>query len=79
MVILDNSNNYPVILVCGHRQVGKSTMLIHIKEENRRYVSLDNRINRKLGQEDPYLFSKNYSLPILIDEIQKVCKTSIFF
>ena len=70
--ILKSSKNYPVILVCGQRQVGKSTTLIHIKEDNRKYVSLDNRNARKLAEEDPYLFIETYGLPIIIDEIQKV-------
>lgn len=30
--ILEASKNYSVIMVCGQRQVGKSTMLNHIKE-----------------------------------------------
>jgi polynucleotide 5'-kinase involved in rRNA processing len=29
--ILKASKEYPVIMVCGQRQVGKSTMLNHIK------------------------------------------------
>ena len=31
--ILKASKNYPVVMVCGARQVGKSTMLNHIKED----------------------------------------------
>ena len=34
--ILDASRYYPVVMVCGQRQVGKSTMLNHIKEPERR-------------------------------------------
>ena len=34
------SKFYPVVIVCGQRQVGKATMLNHIKEEERRYVTL---------------------------------------
>lgn len=30
-VILETSERYPVIMLCGQRQVGKSTMLHHIK------------------------------------------------
>lgn len=69
--IIKASNDYPVIMVCGQRQVGKSTMLIHIKEENRRYVSLDDRNARRLAHEDPDLFFETYGYPILIDEFQK--------
>ncbi|MCM1046697.1 MAG: DUF4143 domain-containing protein [Candidatus Gastranaerophilales bacterium] len=39
--IREASKFYPVVMVCGQRQVGKSTMLNHIKEPERRYVTLD--------------------------------------
>ena len=55
-IILESNKNYPVIMVCGQRQVGKSTMLNHIKEANRKYVSFDDRLARKLALEDPALF-----------------------
>ena len=70
--ILANSKNYPVIMVCGQSQVGKSTMLNHIKEANRKYVSFDDWMTRKLATEDPSLFFETYKPPILINEFQKV-------
>ena len=70
--ILQASKDYPVIMVCGQRQVGKSTMLNHIKEESRRYVSFDDRAARRLAETDPSLFFETYGYPILIDEFQKV-------
>ena len=70
--ILKASQQYPVILVCGQRQVGKSTMLNHIKEPSRRYVSFDDRAVRRLAETDPALFFETYGYPILIDEFQKV-------
>ena len=70
--VLKASQQYPVILVCGQRQVGKSTMLNHIKEPARRYVSLDDRAARRLAETDPVLFFETYGYPILIDEFQKV-------
>ena len=63
---------YPVVMVCGQRQVGKSTMLNHIKENNRRYVSFDDRQAKRLAETDPTLFFETYGYPILIDEFQKV-------
>ena len=56
--ILEATKEYPVIMVCGQRQVGKSTMLNHIKENNRRYVSFDDRNARRLAETDHALFSK---------------------
>ncbi len=70
--ILKSSKYYPVVMVCGQRQVGKSTMLNHIKEENRRYVTLDDMNARRLAETDPELFFETYDLPILIDEFQRV-------
>lgn len=54
--ILEASKEYPVVMVCGQRQVGKSTMLNHIKEANRKYVSLDDRNARRLAETDHTLF-----------------------
>lgn len=70
--ILKASKYYPVVMVCGQRQVGKSTMLNHLREENRRYVSLDDMNARRLAETDPELFFETYGLPILIDEFQRV-------
>ena len=70
--ILEATKEYPVIMVCGQRQVGKSTTLNHNKENNRRYVSFDDRNARRLAETDPALFFETYGYPILIDEFQKV-------
>lgn len=70
--ILTASSCYPVVMVCGQRQVGKSTMLYHIKEEHRRYVTLDDINARRLAADDPVLFFETYPAPLLIDECQRV-------
>ncbi len=70
--VREASNCYPVVMVCGQRQVGKSTMLYHIKEENRRYVTLDDGNARRLAEKDPQLFFETYGSPLLIDEFQRV-------
>ena len=70
-IIVKNPTNSPIIMVCGQRQVGKSTMLMHLKENDRKYVSFDNPSIKRLAIEDPYLFIETYGLPILIDEFQK--------
>lgn len=66
------SLHYPIVMVCGQRQAGKSTMLHHIKEENRRYVTLDDGNARRLAANDPALFFETYGYPLLIDEFQRV-------
>ncbi len=70
--VLEASKFYPVVMVCGQRQVGKSTMLNHIREENRRYVTLDDGNARRLASTDPALFFETYGYPLLIDEFQRV-------
>ena len=70
--ILQASKNYPVVMVTGQRQVGKSTMLYHIKEEERTYISLDDINARRLAETDPALFFETYQPPIIIDEFQRV-------
>ncbi len=62
---------FKVVLVTGARQVGKTTMLKHLAESGRTYVTMDNAMARELAQSDPILFFQTYKPPILIDEIQK--------
>ena len=68
--ILKTSETFPVVLITGPRQVGKSTVFEQIKEENRTYISLDDPQIRMLAQSDPALFLQTYVPPVLIDEVQ---------
>ncbi|MCD8020186.1 MAG: AAA family ATPase [Clostridiales bacterium] len=70
--VLEASRYYPVIMVCGQRQVGKSTMLNHLQGKGRNYVTLDDMNARRLAEEDPGLFFETYGSPLLIDEFQRV-------
>jgi len=58
------------LLLTGPRQVGKTTMLKALREKTRKYVSLDDVGLRTLAKEDPVLFLRQYSPPVIIDEIQ---------
>lgn len=64
------SRQYPGILVTGPRQVGKTTVLQHVAEPGRTYVSLDDPLVLRLAREDPPLFLQRFPPPVLIDEIQ---------
>ena len=70
--IREASRDYPVVMVSGARQVGKSTMLHHLMEKGRRYVTLDDANARRLALQDPVLFFETYGAPLLIDEFQRV-------
>ncbi len=71
-VVLKASSQYPVVMVCGQRQTGKSTMLRHIAEPDRVYVSFDKAEVRQLAENDPALFFETYGHKLLIDEFQRV-------
>ena len=64
------SKEYACILITGARQVGKSTVLKQLMDDNREEVLLDDIEERKLASKDPALFLQIHSLPILIDEVQ---------
>ncbi len=68
--VLDASEQFPVLLLTGPRQVGKTTLLRHLCGEDRRYVTLDDLTVRALANEDPALFLQRYRPPLLIDEVQ---------
>lgn len=69
-VVLEMSDTFPVVLLTGPRQVGKTTLLEKIAEKNRKYVSLDDPVARQLAKEEPLLFLQRYEPPVIIDEIQ---------
>ncbi len=64
------SCQFPAIMVCGARQVGKTTLLRYAAEDGRKFVSLDDPDVRALARNDPALFLQTYTPPVIIDEIQ---------
>jgi len=70
-VVMQVSGEYPVVLVTGPRQVGKTTMLQKLMEgTSRKYVSLDDLNERNLAKMDPELFLQLHKPPVMIDEVQ---------
>ena len=70
-VVAQVTREYPVVLVTGPRQVGKSTMLQKLMQgTDRGYVSLDDLNERSIAKTDPELFLQLHKPPILIDEVQ---------
>ena len=70
--ILKASKSFPVVMVCGQRQTGKSTMLKHLSAPERKYVTFDDIKTRSLAQNDPELFFEVYGHRLFIDEFQRV-------
>ena len=64
------NGSFPVLLMTGPRQVGKTTLLQMCAEADRNYVTLDDLDARGLARNDPGLFLQTYRPPIIIDEVQ---------
>lgn len=64
------NKTFPVLLVTGPRQVGKTTLLEMCAGEDRNYVTLDDLQQRELARKDPALFLQSHLTPLIIDEVQ---------
>jgi hypothetical protein len=60
---------FPVCLITGPRQAGKSTLLQNCLSAYA-YVTLDDPIHRSMANQDPELFLSSFPAPVIIDEIQ---------
>lgn len=64
------SESFPVLMLTGPRQVGKTTLLEMCAAGKRAYVTLDDLDARRLAQSDPALFLQTWQPPLIIDEVQ---------
>ncbi|MCD8077082.1 MAG: ATP-binding protein [Lachnospiraceae bacterium] len=64
------NETFPVLIVTGPRQIGKTTLLTKMAEKERKIVSLDHPTIRAFAKSDPELFVQRYAPPVLIDEVQ---------
>jgi predicted AAA+ superfamily ATPase len=67
------NKEFPAILITGPRQVGKTTMLYKLMEEesnSREYVTLDDLTEREMAKNDPKMFFQIHKPPVFIDEVQ---------
>ena len=67
--------SFPVILLSGARNSGKSTLVEYIKHcniEEIEYVTFDNMSQRLEARENPEKFIKEHKTPLIIDEFQFV-------
>ena len=70
--IEETRKHFPVVIVTGPRQVGKTTLLINMYEDKGyNYVSLDDTLERSLAISDPRTFLEVHPYPLIIDEAQK--------
>lgn len=61
---------YPIVLVTGARQTGKTELVKHIFPRHQ-WVLLDKAALIEQAKNDPALFLQNHPWPVIIDEIQR--------
>ena len=69
--LLKASGEYPVVILVGPRQSGKTT-LVRKTFSKYEYVSLEDPDNREFASEDPRGFLKRFTGSVILDEIQRV-------
>lgn len=60
-----------VLLLCGVRQCGKTTLAKQIANKNAKYLTLDNLALREIALNDPHGFVEHNGNLLIIDEIQR--------
>lgn len=68
-LVIRTSKTFPVVMLTGSRQAGKTTVL-RMLEPARKFVSLDDLEIRKLAIDDPKGFIARFPPPVFIDEFQ---------
>ena len=70
--ILKVSEYYPITLITGARQVGKTVLATEIEDKwNYNYISLDKGKNEDFAKNEPEKFLESNKSPLIVDEIQK--------
>ena len=67
---IDALETFPVVILTGARQTGKTTLVKHLFKDPFTYVSLDELDIRSIAVNEPHEFLKKYKMPLIIDEIQ---------
>ncbi len=71
-IVIQNTQEYPVTLVTGARQVGKTTLVSYFeKERNYKYLSFDDNAILNDATNNPKDFLEKQGYPLIIDEVQK--------
>lgn len=68
--IINTLKAFPVLILTGARQSGKTTLLKHLFSDTFNYISLDELDIRSLAINDPREFLTRFKAPLIIDEIQ---------
>jgi predicted AAA+ superfamily ATPase len=68
--IIKMSRGFPVLLLTGMRQIGKSWVMEYLGGKDRHYITLDEVKMRTLAKTDPERFIEENPPPVIIDEVQ---------
>ena len=69
--IITSVSEYPVTLITGARQVGK-TVLASYFEKTHKYITFDDTNLLNEAKKNPKAFIEKYKYPLIIDEVQRV-------
>lgn len=69
-IVEEMTGSFPVVLLTGARQVGKSTLLQQLMPATMKYVTLDDFRQLHHAKEDPIGYLEEHGYPLCIDEIQ---------
>ena len=67
---LEALRSFPVVVVTGARQTGKTTLCRQLLRDSHAYVSLEDPDFRRLALDDPRSFLERHPAPVIFDEIQ---------
>jgi len=71
-IVIQSTKEYPVTLITGARQVGKTTLVSYFEKERKyKYISFDDDGLLKEAKENPKAFLQKQGYPLIIDEVQK--------
>lgn len=74
-IIEDTIKHYPITLVTGPIQIGKSTLLYNsFLNKGYSYISLDDSLELAVAKSNPKTFLELHQAPIIIDEVQKTAE-----
>lgn len=69
--VIASTKEYPVTLITGARQVGKSTLVSCFETKGFKYVTFDDTDLLKTAKSNPKKFIDELGFPVIIDEVQR--------
>ncbi len=70
--VITSVEEYPVTLITGARQVGKTTLVSYFEKRGFRYVTFDDTEILAKAKDNPKRFIEELGYPVILDEIQRV-------